>query len=217
MAHRRRELVPRIGQMARNGSTLGIDPDDDTSRLRRLPYRRDEGDDAMSARLGPPNLSDLVPASASNQLRLHLEPTGSSVDLLNGAWWPHSTDASVELPGLVLAIDGIHGEVIAIRLGADGWRQGPPEVRVGRRVIGVAYFASQPASLMTALYAHGDHINLLVVAPKTAEIDAGTAMVWAASTGNRMTSAHHVPIRARSRIADGRWALDRREAGRRHP
>jgi len=37
--------------------------------------------------------------------RLRMEPTGSRHTLLDGAWWPRSTDLVAALPGLVLAID----------------------------------------------------------------------------------------------------------------
>jgi len=188
---------------------VDIDPDDDTSRLRRLPYRRDGGGDGMSARLGSPYVPDLAPAPAANRLRLRLGPADSSGELLDGAWWPRSTDASVELPGLVLAIDGIHGEIVSVRVGADGWRPGPPRLRVGLRVISVAYFASQPASLLTALCENGDRINLLVVTPHTAEVDAATAMLRAASTRNLMTTPFRVGIPPRARTEDAMRASDR--------
>jgi Family of unknown function (DUF5994) len=142
----------------------------------------------MSNRIGPPNLSDLVPGSAVTNPRLYLDPN-SSLDLLDGAWWPRSSDASAELPELVLALDGLHGEIASVLLGADGWRKGSEDLRIGGRRVAVGYFASQPASLLTAVCEHGEHINLLVVRPRSTEIDAANA-IHAAATGNRMTAAY---------------------------
>ncbi|MEV6970360.1 DUF5994 family protein [Hamadaea sp. NPDC051192] len=138
-----------------------------------------------------------------------MDPAGSSLDLLDGAWWPRSTDVSVELPELVLGLDGLHGEVVSVLLGADGWQPGPAKVRVGRRSIAVSYFASQPASLLTALCAHGDRINLLVVKPQTGEVDAAAAMLRAATIGSRMTSAYRTAVRVRSGMEDALRAVDR--------
>jgi hypothetical protein len=167
----------------------------------------------MSAHLGPPDLSDLVPGSAVSRPRLHLDPVGTFHDFLDGAWWPRSTDPSVELPGLVLAIDGIHGEVVSIRLGADGWRPGPSQLSVGRRRIRVSYFATQPASLLTALYEHGGRINLLVVPPLTSGDDAANAMLDAATTGNRMTTSHRDATAGQPSAAHSVRAVDGRGEG----
>jgi hypothetical protein len=153
-------------------------------------------------------LLDLVPASAVSRPRLHLDPTGSPFDLLDGAWWPRSTDASAELPGLVMAIDGIHGEVEEVRLGADGWRGGPPHMHIGGRWVSVRYHATQPASLLTAVYHNDQRINLLVVTPLSAELDAATAMHDAATTGNRMTQAHRTATHRSARRAEERTAMD---------
>jgi hypothetical protein len=163
----------------------------------------------MSSRLGCPDLLDLVPASAVSRPRLHLDPTGFPYDLLDGAWWPHSTDASAELPGLVMAIDGIHGEVESVLLGADGWRSGPQYMHIGGRRISVRYHASQPASLLTAVYHNGRRINLLVVTPLSAEFDAVTVMHDAATTGNRMTQAHRTATRRSARRAGDLTAVER--------
>lgn len=166
----------------------------------------------MSNRIGPPNLSDLVPGSAVSKPRLHLDPANSSYDLLDGAWWPRSSDASAELPGLVLALDGLHGEIVTVLLGADGWREGTHDLRIGMRRVAVGCFASQPASLLTAVCEHGERINLLVVTPRSAEVDAATAMIRAATTGNRMTAAYRGSTRPRRGRVNGMRAVDRWES-----
>jgi hypothetical protein len=157
-------------------------------------------------------LADLASASAVSRPLLHLDPTGSPDDLLDGAWWPRSADASVELPELVLAIDNVHGEVVSVRLGAEGWRHRSTHLSIGGRRVGVGYFASQPASLLTASCEHGARINLLVVTPLSSEVDAGTAMSHAITIGNRVTAAHRIATRQRESYADGMWAVDRGES-----
>jgi len=117
--------------------------------------------------------------------RLRMEPTGSRRTLLDGGWWPRSTDPIAELPGLVLAIDKVRGPVTRLVLSVDGWHEHPRRLGVDGRDLRLAYFTSQPTALLTALCGYnGDRVDLLVVPPDT---DAGTAeaaMVLAATTSN---------------------------------
>jgi len=130
----------------------------------------------------------LVPPSIP---RLRMEPTGSQRTLLDGGWWPRSTDPVAELPGLVLAIDILRGPITRLILAAEGWDSHPRRLRVGGRVLKLSYFASQPTSLLTALSGNGNRIDLLVVAPDTARNPADAAMILATTTGNRV---HRQPI-----------------------
>src|SRR4051812_21398491 len=66
--------------------------------------------------------------------RLRLEPTGTRRFLLDGGWWPRSTDPVAELPGLVLAIDAVRGPVTRLVLSASGWDSRPRRMRVADRV-----------------------------------------------------------------------------------
>jgi hypothetical protein len=118
--------------------------------------------------------------------RLNLESTGSRRTLLDGGWWPRSTDPVAELPGLILAIDARHGPVVRLVLSADGWTSHPRRIGVDGRVVRVGYFASQPATLLTALSGDGNRVDLLVVAPDTETHVADAAMLQAATIDNRI-------------------------------
>jgi Family of unknown function (DUF5994) len=118
--------------------------------------------------------------------RLRMEPTGSRRTLLDGGWWPRSTDPVAELPGLVLAIDNLRGPVSRLILAADGWDSHPRRLRVAGRVLKVGYLASQPTSLLTALCGNGNRIDLLIVAPNTARGSADAAMILASTTSNHI-------------------------------
>ena len=124
--------------------------------------------------------------------RLRLEVTGLRRTLLDGGWWPRSTDPVAELPGLVLAIDRLHGLVISLVLAADGWDSHPRRLGVDGRVLRLGYFASQPTSLLTALCANGDRVDLLIVAPDTADGTALAAMALAATASNLIHAQHIV-------------------------
>jgi hypothetical protein len=108
-----------------------------------------------------------ISASAPSTPRLRLEPTGSRHALLDGGWWPHSTDPVAELPGLVLATDRLRGPVTRLVLSAAGWDEHPRRLGVTGRILRLGYFTSQPAALLTALCGHnGDRVDLLVVPRK---------------------------------------------------
>jgi uncharacterized protein DUF5994 len=125
--------------------------------------------------------------------RLRMETSGPQRTLLNGGWWPRSTDPVAELPGLVLAIDILRGPVNRLILAAEGWDSHPRRLRVGGRVLKLSYFASQPASLLTVLCSNGHRVDLLVVAPGTARDPADAAMILATTTGNRIHAQPIVP------------------------
>lgn len=129
-------------------------------------------------------------ASAPSPPRLRMEPTGSRRTLLDGGWWPRSTDPVAELPGLVLAIDRLRGPVTRLVLSAGGWDEHPRRLGVAGRVLRLGYFSSQPTALLTALCDNGDRVDLLVVPPDTEAGTADAAMVLAATTSNLVHAQH---------------------------
>jgi Family of unknown function (DUF5994) len=133
--------------------------------------------------------------------RLRMEPSGSHRTLLDGGWWPHSTDPVAELPGLVLAIDKLRGPVTRLVLSADGWDEHPRHLGVAGRVLRLGFYTSQPTALLTALCANGDRVDLLVVAPDTEAGTAGAAMVLAATTSN-LVPAQHLVAAGAARVSD---------------
>lgn len=120
--------------------------------------------------------------------RLRIEPTRTTRTLLDGGWWPRSTDPLAELPGLVLAIDLLHGPIVRLVLNADVWDGNPRRLAVDGRVVRVGYFASQPATLLTAICLNDDRVDLLVVPPQTPVGLAEAAMALAVTAGNLVRS-----------------------------
>ncbi|GGN35511.1 hypothetical protein FHR83_006190 [Actinoplanes campanulatus] len=125
--------------------------------------------------------------------RLRMEPTGSSRTLLDGGWWPRSTDPVTELPGLVLAIGTLRGPVTRLILSADGWDTHPRRLGVAGRILRLGYFTSQPLSLLTAICANRSRVDLLVVPPHITDASADAAMILAATATN-VIHAQHIPL-----------------------
>ncbi|HZM82177.1 MAG TPA: DUF5994 family protein [Candidatus Limnocylindrales bacterium] len=136
------------------------------------------------------NRQTVVSPTPPSTPRLRLSPGGGRRTHLDGGWWPRSTDPVAELPGLVLAIDELRGPVTRLILAAEGWDGRPRRLGVADRVLRLGYFNSQSVSLLTALCANGDRVDLLVVPPRTADEIAEAAMILAAAIDNLVPAQH---------------------------
>jgi hypothetical protein len=116
-------------------------------------------------------------------LQPNLQPTLSRRTLLDGGWWPRSTDPTIELPQLILALNQDHSPVRRVLLGPAGWDSHPLRIPVAGRVRFVWYTA-QTAGLLFALRSNGDRVDLLVVPPRTDPATARAAMALAAQPAN---------------------------------
>ncbi|MEI8412781.1 MULTISPECIES: DUF5994 family protein [unclassified Kribbella] len=118
--------------------------------------------------------------------RLRLQ-AGAAPELLDGGWWPRSTDPVAEIPGLVLAIDGLHGPITRLMLHGNDWDSQPRRMAIAGRLVRLGYFASQPVGLLTALSGKaGARVDLVVIPPDTDPDTAETVMTLAATNGNHI-------------------------------
>ncbi len=122
--------------------------------------------------------------------RLCTQQDGSGSTLLDGGWWPRSTDLAAELPGLISALDARHGRITRVMLGTAGWNASRPRWLssgnpAGRRVVKLGWFDTMPGGLLTAISASGERIDLVTIPPHTSEQAASVAMRQAAKAGNR--------------------------------
>ena len=126
-----------------------------------------------------------------NDVRLRLDPESSRSTVLDGAWWPRSTDAVAELPALVKALAGTRGDITHVLLNSAEWDQPHPRRSgVGRRALRLGWFASQPAGLITLMSDFGnDRFDLLVVPPDASPASADTSLTAAADA----TDKRHAP------------------------
>lgn len=130
--------------------------------------------------------------------RLQLQP-GAAPELLDGGWWPRSTDPVAELPGLILAIDALHGPITRMMLHASDWDSHPRRLAVAGRLVRLGYFASQPPGLLIALsHRAGTRVDLAVIPPGTEPGVADAAMTLAATARNRVHAQDLVSTAASS-------------------
>jgi hypothetical protein len=111
----------------------------------------------------------------------------SGPGLLDGGWWPRSTDPVAEIPGLVLAIDALQGPITRLMLHPLDWDSQPRRMAVDGRLVRLGYFSTQPRGLLTAISGKaGSRVDLAVIPADTAPDTADTAMTVAATSGNRV-------------------------------
>lgn len=114
--------------------------------------------------------------------RVRLDPEPSRETILDGGWWPHSTDLMVELPQLIAALAG-RGEITHALVNSADWDL-PHERRLsaGRKGVRLGFYSAQPAGLITLMSDFGrDRFDLVVVPPSTAAAAADSTMKAAAT------------------------------------
>ncbi|WP_157430689.1 DUF5994 family protein [Actinomadura macra] len=130
-------------------------------------------------------------APSSPRLRFGPASAGSARTLLDGAWWPRSTDPVAELPGLILAVqEHGHGDarrpVTHVMLRVGDWDSHPRRLRVdgpdNTQVVRLSWFDTLPVGLLTAICAGGRRIDLLTVPAATPHERAQAVMELAART-----------------------------------
>ncbi|MEV6600091.1 DUF5994 family protein [Actinoplanes sp. NPDC051346] len=137
-------------------------------------------------------LTTAVPAVRvpDDAVRLRLDPHPSHTTVLDGAWWPRSTNAVGELPSLVKALAGRRGEITHVLLNTAEWDlPHPRRAAVDHRVVRLGWYTSQPAGLVTIISEFGhDRFDLMVVPPDASQASADAVSAAAAdASDNRRT------------------------------
>jgi Family of unknown function (DUF5994) len=159
-----------------------------------------------------------VPPSPPSTSRVCLVPARAGRAVLDGGWWPRSSDPGVELPGLVRALSDRYGSIRQVMLNSNAWDSRFRRLAVGPRVVRMGWFASLDPALAVATTNRGDQLDILVVPPGTAESAARAAMARAADPTNTMrapdilaavrAAAAQVPAAAAGQDADAASAWD---------
>ncbi|MEU7691052.1 STAS domain-containing protein [Microbispora hainanensis] len=147
-------------------------------------YRAKTGQAIMTATLLSRSTPPSVPADKDpvfgSDVRLRLAPALGLRGTVDGAWWPHSRDATLELPDFITAVDQRLG-LTTLRVGVhvDAWDHIPHRVHADGRQVKVGWFDSADPRLVTLTFAEAEPVILLVVPPYTTDGPAGTALMLA--------------------------------------
>ena len=129
--------------------------------------------------------------ATSTDVRLQLDSKMSGRGMLDGAWWPYSTDPLVELPALIAALDSQVGTVHRVVLNGKLWQSTPRRITVSGRTIRLGWFGPTDIHELSVSGAGRDRLDLLVVPPDTNEASAAAAMAAASRSDN---SSHGTSI-----------------------
>ncbi|WP_373320593.1 DUF5994 family protein [Microbispora rosea] len=106
-------------------------------------------------------------------VRLSLEPSPRRTRAVDGEWWPRSTDAAAELPGLIAAVDHRLGRMtLRVGLHVDAWSNIPHRIPVAGRAVKVGWFQSMDRGLVTLTINGHEGITLRVIPPEAASASA---------------------------------------------
>jgi hypothetical protein len=121
-------------------------------------------------------------SSTPDAARLRLDPIPSHNTVLDGAWWPRSTDAVAELPALLAALAGKRGEITHALLNVADWDlPHPRRMPGGKRSVRLGWYTSQPSGLLTLVCDFGrDRFDLFVVPQDASDSSAAAALDAAA-------------------------------------
>jgi hypothetical protein len=90
---------------------------------------------------------------------------GSFVD---GAWWPRSSDLTVELPPLLRRLSAASTADVRVAYHLGTWKRAPRKFFIGRRMIRLGGFVHQDPLVLSLSGAVGNRrLDLLVVDPTT--------------------------------------------------
>ncbi|MER6576183.1 DUF5994 family protein [Nonomuraea sp. NPDC001023] len=146
-------------------------------------------------------------------LRLSLHPVPNRRSVVDGAWWPYSSDTTAELPGLISAVDRLLDRV-TLRVGVhcDAWQNIPRRIPARGRQVRVGWFRHTDPRMITLSFASGEPVVLLIIPSGTAAGVAEavlklTAQDTAGLTADAILTLAHLPAGPGPRASAGsaRW------------
>ena len=90
------------------------------------------------------------PPTPPSTPRVRFAPVRARQAVLDGGWWPRSTDPDVELPGLVHVLSERYGPIRQLMLNRDVWDARPRRLTVDARMVRLGWFASVDPALAIA-------------------------------------------------------------------
>ena len=117
-------------------------------------------------------------------LRLRLKPKARPTGYVDGGWWPHSRDLTVELPALAHVLAVRLGRLTRVAFALEAWDTPPRQVAVDGNSLRLEGFHSQDPYMLHVTGSDGSRLSLLVIPPEAAATAAHDAMMTASRRGN---------------------------------
>lgn len=127
---------------------------------------------------------------SARPLRLQIDRHAPHTGLVDGAWWPHSTNLTAELPDLLAALAVELGPVHRVLFHTHDWDTAPTGFTTGGTWVRLHGRRHEQPRYLDILSLTAGRIVLLVVPPHTATAAAHAAMTAAATRGNAIEDRH---------------------------
>jgi hypothetical protein len=118
--------------------------------------------------------------SPAHTPRLRLKPKAPETGYVDGAWWPHSTDLTAELPDLLSVLSVRLGPIGRVIYNVNEWAEPPARIMAGGRAVRLGGYRRQPVHTVEVLGLNRSKIVLLVVSPHADPQQAHAIMMTAA-------------------------------------
>ncbi|GAA3465160.1 hypothetical protein GCM10018963_71730 [Saccharothrix longispora] len=139
-------------------------------------------------------------ARAEHRPRLAMKPGSARGGLLDGAWWPRSTEPAAEFPALVAALGG-DGPIRRASYHLGTWERAERRLDVGGAVVRMEGFHATQPDTVTLIRSDYSRVRLLVVPPGTT---GGVARAVLRSTATSGPTATVEEIMAGNGLVAGR-------------
>jgi Family of unknown function (DUF5994) len=119
--------------------------------------------------------------------RLRLKPKAPTTGYVDGAWWPHSDDLTIELPDLLAVLSIRLGPIDRLIYNLTEWSKAPAKLRIGGRLVRLDGYYTQPVDTIEVIGLNRNKVVLLVVPAHTNPDLAHDTMMAAAAPNNAST------------------------------
>ncbi|MDO3634479.1 DUF5994 family protein [Mycolicibacterium arseniciresistens] len=123
--------------------------------------------------------------------RLRLKDSALATGYVDGAWWPHSGDLTVEIPELLEGLSAHVHPIARVTYGLAEWAPVPAKLITAGGVVRMDGYGRQPSNTIGVSDGRGHEVILLVVPAKT-DPDRAHAIVMAASGAGDASSTQHL-------------------------
>lgn len=121
--------------------------------------------------------------------RLRLKPKAPVSGYVDGAWQPHSSQLTEELPDLLSVLSVRLGPIARVIYNVDEWDKAPAKFVTGGQTVRLDGYRRQPVNTVEILGLDRNKIVLVVVSPDAEPAWAHAVMMTAAGPDNVSTVA----------------------------
>jgi hypothetical protein len=150
-------------------------------------------------------------AARGDSVRLSLKPSSSARGVLDGAWWPQSTDPALELVALSEEVGARCAPVRRIGLNMAGWDSAPRRIRLASdRKIAVDWFRISSVHRVRVHSTDNQRIDLLLIPVDTTPAIAELALTMATNGHDpelTTTGDHPSTLAGPPEEAQASWAI----------